>query len=80
MLLEALKIAAGLLWLAICFRFYTLIARRNIGQRRLIALAAGLGAGLVYVAANMMIGVLKPRASIHPPTAQQAQNVRINSK
>jgi hypothetical protein len=58
MLLEAAKIVACILWLLLCLRCYTMISRKNVWQRRLIAMGAGLGAGLIYLVATMLISVV----------------------
>jgi hypothetical protein len=51
-------ILAGL-WLALCFRFWRLVGRTNPGQRRLLAVAGGLGAGLIYLLGHLVLGVLR---------------------
>ena len=46
------------LWGLICLRIYSMISRRNVWQRRLVAIAAGLGGALVYLVTNMMVTYL----------------------
>ena len=55
------------LWVLLCFRFWVMVGRKNPGQRHLLALAAGLGAGLFYLLGAMIIGVLKA------PTAKERE-------
>jgi hypothetical protein len=47
------------LWVLLCFRFWSMVGPKNPGQRHLLALAAGLGAGLFYVLGSFIIGILK---------------------
>lgn len=44
-----------ILWGLLCLRFYRLIARENIMQRRIVAIAGGLGAGLIYIFGTMIL-------------------------
>jgi hypothetical protein len=37
----------AVLWLLMCFRFWVMVGKRNPGQRHMLALAGGLGAGLI---------------------------------
>ncbi len=39
----------------LCLRFYRLIARENVMQRRVVAIAGGLGAGLIYIFGTMIL-------------------------
>jgi hypothetical protein len=57
----------AVLWLLLCFRFWWLVGRRNPGQRHLLAIAGGLGAGLIYVLGHLVIGLLRA------PTKQEAE-------
>lgn len=63
------------LWLLLCFRFWLMVGRKNPGQRHLLALAAGLGAGLFYLLGSMIVEVLQA------PTAKEreAQQREISS-
>jgi len=57
----------AVLWLLLCFRFWWMVGRKNPGQRHLLAIAGGLGAGLIYVLGQMVIGLLQA------PTKQEAE-------
>lgn len=57
----------ALLWLLMCFRFWLMVGKRNPGQRHLLAIAGGLGAGLIYVLGLLVIGLLKA------PTKREAE-------
>ncbi|MES2737685.1 MAG: hypothetical protein V4672_15290 [Verrucomicrobiota bacterium] len=62
-------------------RFYMLISKDNTMQRRLLAIAAGLGAGLIYVLGSMIITLLKaPSPSDVPPAVEAVEAVRISGK
>lgn len=75
---QAMVIALSILWLLICLRFYTLIARKNILQRRLLAIGAGLGAGLLYILGNLLLNLIQ----VPPPTVEphESRDIRIQSK
>ncbi|MBK8040005.1 MAG: hypothetical protein IPK22_23165 [Verrucomicrobiaceae bacterium] len=60
---------ASLIWIAFCMRFWWVINRENVWQRRLIAIAAGLGGGLIYMFGSMAMQVLH---------AAQAQQVPVD--
>lgn len=57
----------ALLWLLLCFRFWWLVGKKNPGQRHLLAIAGGLGAGLIYVLGQLVIGLLQA------PTKREAE-------
>lgn len=44
-----------ILWGLLCLRFYRLISRQNVFQRRIVAIAGGLGAGLIYILGTMIL-------------------------
>ena len=68
------------LWVLLCLRFYTLISRQNEWQRRLIAVAGGLGAGLIYVLMNLLIPILRaPSPSEAAPANGEEVRVRLKS-
>ena len=78
MLAKAALLLLSVLWILLCMRFYTVIARENILQRRLIAIGAGLGAGLIYVLGSMILTLLKtPLPSELPPVTNPTEEVRI---
>ena len=78
MLDKAALLVLCILWMLLCMRFYTAIARENILQRRLIAIGAGLGAGLIYILGSMILVLLKsqPQAAA-PPVLEQAADVSV---
>lgn len=79
MLAKAALFVICILWMLLCMRFYTIISRENILQRRLIAIAAGLGAGLIYILGSMILTLLNSSMPTAPPPAEieQAQDVRV---
>ncbi len=54
-----LILLASVLWLLLCLRFWLMIDRKNTWQRRIIAVAAGLGAGMIYILGTLMWNVVK---------------------
>jgi hypothetical protein len=79
---KAALIVLCILWMLLCLRFYTVISRQNILQRRLIAISAGLGAGLIYILGSMILTLLHSPLSSAPPPAEveQAQEVRVKHR
>ncbi|MEN3941120.1 hypothetical protein WJU23_07495 [Prosthecobacter sp. SYSU 5D2] len=78
MLAKAALLVLSILWILLCMRFYTAISRENILQRRLIAIGAGLGAGLIYILGSMIITLLNsPMPSETPRPLEQAEDVRV---
>ena len=65
MLAHAALILLCILWMLLCWRFYTLVAVENVWQRRSLAIAAGLGAGLIYLLGSMLMPFLRP--AMEPP-------------
>jgi Na+-transporting NADH:ubiquinone oxidoreductase subunit NqrD len=63
------------LWLLICLRIYTMISRRNVVQRRVVAIGAGLGAGLVYVVSNLLVSIVRL-----PEPESDEERVRVQMK
>lgn len=80
LLLEAAKIVPCILWLLLCLRCYTFISRDNPWQRRFIAMGAGLGAGLIYLLATMIISVLTAQTSHDTSAPGQSDEVRVQAK
>jgi uncharacterized membrane protein YwzB len=63
------------LWLLVCLRIYTMISRRNVGQRRVVAIGAGLGAALVYLVSNTLVTMVlnsqQPRVRVQMKAAPE---------
>jgi hypothetical protein len=66
----------AVLWLLMCFRFWLLVGKRNPGQRHLLALAGGLGAGLIYVLGTLLLGLLREPAPAQPEL-KSGEEVRV---
>ena len=79
---QALILLASVLWLLMCLRFWTMIDRRNKWQRHAIAIAAGIGAGMIYILGSMVWTLLKipSKHDLPPPTLHQADDIRIAPK
>ena len=77
MMLEAAIPAMCLLWALLCLRFYTLISRDNVWQRRLIAIGAGLGAGLIWMLGSLLLPWLRASES-QPAAVEAAGEIRIH--
>lgn len=77
MLLDLAIPVLCLLWALLCLRFYTLISRDNVWQRRLIAVGAGLGAGLIWLLGSMLLPWLRAPDTPAPPTVEAAGDIRI---
>ncbi|SKB02081.1 hypothetical protein SAMN02745166_03536 [Prosthecobacter debontii] len=81
MLLKAGLFLLCLLWALLCLRFYTLISRDNVWQRRFIALGAGLGAGLIYILGSMILTLLRtPSPAEMEREVQQVEDVRVQGR
>ena len=65
----------SILWGLICLRIYTMISRENGGQRRVIAIAAGLGGALVYLAMKMLVSYL-----LAPMPEPEHEPIRVQLK
>lgn len=79
MVTQAALLLLCALWVLLCMRFYTVISRENVMQRRLIAIGAGLGAGLLYILGTMIVGLLNAPS----PSERQVENVedvRVKAK
>lgn len=77
MLLDIAILVLCLLWALVCLRFYTLISRENLWQRRFIAIGAGLGAGLIWLLGSMILAWLRPAEPPTAPPLESADEVRI---
>jgi hypothetical protein len=79
---QALIVLACVLWLLMCLRFWTMIDRRNQWQRHVIAVAAGLGAAMIYILGTMVWKLLQlPPTSEAPPAAvEQAEDIKVTPK
>ena len=79
---QALILLASVLWLLMCLRFWTMIDRRNKWQRHTIAIAAGIGAGMIYLLGHMVWQLLQmPPPHEEPSTIlQQAGDIRVAPK
>jgi hypothetical protein len=76
---QALILLASVLWLLMCLRFWTMIDRRNKWQRHIIAVAAGIGAGMIYILGGMVWSLLKipSKHDLPAPVLQQADDIRV---
>ncbi|MBX7208588.1 MAG: hypothetical protein K1X78_09770 [Verrucomicrobiaceae bacterium] len=78
---QALILLASVLWLLMCLRFWTMIDRRNKWQRHVIAIAAGIGAGMIYLLGGMVWSLLKMPSShdgpAGPAEVRQADDIRV---
>jgi len=77
MLLDVAIPVLCLLWALLCLRFYTLIHRDNVWQRRLIAVGAGLGAGLIWLLGTMLLPWLRAPEAPAAPAVEAAGDIRI---
>jgi hypothetical protein len=76
---QALILLASVLWLLMCLRFWTMIDRQNKWQRHMIAIAAGIGSGMIYILGSMVWTLLKipSKSDLPPPVLQQADDIRV---
>ena len=79
MLLDVAIPVLCLLWALLCLRFYTLIHRENVWQRRLIAIGAGLGAGLIWLLGSLLLPWLRTPEAPPPAAIESAGDVRIHT-
>jgi hypothetical protein len=70
----------SVLWLLMCLRFWSMISRENVWQRRLIAIAGGLGAGLIYILGTQVWGVLTKPSPDDMRPIEAAEDIRISPK
>ncbi len=79
MILHAGVFLLCLLWMLLCWRFYSVISSENIWQRRAIAIAAGLGAGLIYLLGSMLMPWLQAWVE-EPKAPKEPEGIRIQMK
>lgn len=79
---QALILLASVLWLLMCLRFWTMIDRRNKWQRHAIAIAGGIGAGMIYLLGYMVWQLLQIPSPHEPPATpvQGAGDIRVAPK
>lgn len=79
---QIIVFGVSLMWIAFCMRFWWVIQRENIWQRRLIAIAAGLGGGLIYMFGSMAMQVLHAAQAPQSPADQEppAATIRVQGK
>lgn len=58
---QLLVFGGSVLWILLCMRFWRAIDPEHLWQRRCIAIAAGLGGGMVYIIGTLMLQVLKEK-------------------
>ncbi len=73
---QLLVLGASILWMLLCMRFWYAIDREHTWQRRFIAIAAGIGGGLIYLIGTMMLEMLKE----NPPQPPSGEEVRVISR
>jgi len=78
MLVKGLILLLCVLWMLLCMRFYSVISRDNVWQRRAIAIAAGVGAGLIYFLGSMIVPLLNPAPE--EPRIEQMEDIRLKLK
>jgi hypothetical protein len=72
-----LILLASVLWLFMCLRFWTMISRENIWQRRLIAIAGGLGAGMIYFLGTMVWRIINLPPPEEARPVEEAADIRV---
>jgi len=78
---EILVFILSLFWIALCMRFWFMIDREHPMQRRLIAIGAGLGGGLIYILGTMLLSVWREAENqAKPAPAPQTEEFRIQVK
>lgn len=68
------------LWLLLCARFYVVISPENVGQRRMIAIGGGIGAGLLYVLGSMLAPLFKEPPPETTRPIETIEDVRVISR
>jgi hypothetical protein len=78
---QIIVFGVSLMWIAFCMRFWWVIQRENVWQRRLIAIAAGLGGGLIYIFGSMAMEVMQAAQAREPAdTEPPAATIRVQGK
>ncbi|MCB1208811.1 MAG: hypothetical protein KDK97_05770 [Verrucomicrobiales bacterium] len=79
MMAKTLIILGSLIWIAFCMRFWWMINPKNVWQRRLIAIMAGAGGGLIYLLGSMIQVALTPPPEQPAPTElRSGDEVRVS--
>ncbi len=73
-------LGASLLWIAFCMRFWYAIDRENVWQRRMIAIGAGVGGGLIYLIGTMTLALLKEHSELLENTPAESEAVQVRSR
>lgn len=78
---QTIVLVVSLMWIAFCMRFWYVIDRSNVWQRRLIAIAAGLGGGLIYIFGSMTLEVIHAAQAQQAPVEQEppSETIRVQS-
>lgn len=71
---QTLILGASVLWILLSMRFWYAIDREHVWQRRFIAIAAGVGGGLIYLIGTMMVEMLKDKA----PEPSNGTEIRVS--
>lgn len=78
-----LVLASSVMWILFCMRFWYIIDRDHVWQRHLIAIAAGLGGGLIYFVGMMLVQALKepaPQKPEPPAQVQDGSDIRVSPR
>ncbi|MBB5031594.1 hypothetical protein [Prosthecobacter vanneervenii] len=77
-----LVLAASIMWILFCMRFWYIIDRDHVWQRHLIAIAAGLGGGLIYFVGTMLVQALKEPAPQQPAPIEvkDGSDIRVSPR
>ncbi|HEY1052075.1 MAG TPA: hypothetical protein VGE39_20030 [Prosthecobacter sp.] len=73
-------LGGSFLWIMLCMRFWWVIDRDNVWQRRFIAIGAGVGGGLIYLVGTMIVSVLKEAPPVSSAPAEPAQEIRVSPR
>jgi|688.fasta_scaffold35119_5 hypothetical protein len=76
---QTIVLGVSLMWIAFCMRFWYVIDRSNVWQRRLIAIAAGLGGGLIYLFGSMALEVIHAAQTQRVPAEPEipSETIRV---